>query len=348
MALILPNYYPGRFNAPTAAYPHGSHKNRSTATSNDGSYYEQAWANDIQGFHSQLLSAAGITPSGVPDQVGASDLYNALKGLFLMRGNDLSDVANAATSLSKLGGLAKSNNLSDLASIPTALTNLGLLTNGSVGRLIGVRTFTSSATYIPTTGTTEIIVEVIGGGGGTGYCPGQGPSNFCTTGGGGGGSYAIGRYTSGFSSVAVTIGTGGAGGIVTSATGPYAGGTSSFGSLISCPGGNIGIAASATSSYLFFGSPGNGGALPTGSGIVYSAMGGPGGFGLYLGPTTLGGNGGANGKGGGGPIGSGITSAGVTATTPGAGGSGGSAGPSSGGANGGSGAPGIVVVYELA
>ena len=104
MALILPNYYPGRFNAPTAAYPHGSHKNRSTETSNDGSYYEQAWANDIQGFHSQLLSAAGITPSGVPDKVGASDLYNALKGLFSMSGN----------------------NLSDLASIPTALANLGL------------------------------------------------------------------------------------------------------------------------------------------------------------------------------------------------------------------------------
>ena len=126
MALILPNYYPGRFNAPTAAYPHGSHKNRSTETSNDGSYYEQAWANDIQGFHSQLLSAAGITPSGVPDQVGASDLYNALKGLFSMRGNNLSDVANPATSLANLGGLAKSNNLSDLASIPTALANLGL------------------------------------------------------------------------------------------------------------------------------------------------------------------------------------------------------------------------------
>ena len=103
MALILPNYYPGRFNAPTAAYPHGSHKNRSTETSNDGSYYEQAWANDIQGFHSQLLSTAGITPSGVPDHVGASDLYNALKGLFLMRSNNLSDIASVSQTLAGLG-----------------------------------------------------------------------------------------------------------------------------------------------------------------------------------------------------------------------------------------------------
>lgn len=82
MALIFSTTYSGRSNAPTTAYPYGSHKNRTTSSSNDGSYYEQGWANDILGFHSQLLSSAGITPSGSPDQVGASDYYNALTTIF--------------------------------------------------------------------------------------------------------------------------------------------------------------------------------------------------------------------------------------------------------------------------
>lgn len=51
------------------------------------------------------------------------DLSNINVGL--LPANNLSDVSNAATSLSNIGGLAKASNLSDLANIATALTNLG-------------------------------------------------------------------------------------------------------------------------------------------------------------------------------------------------------------------------------
>lgn len=46
-------------------------------------------------------------------------------GPALLPANNLSDVANEATALSNLGGLAKASNLSDLGSLATALANLG-------------------------------------------------------------------------------------------------------------------------------------------------------------------------------------------------------------------------------
>ena len=46
MSLKLNERYPARFNNPTAGYPQGSFKNRTTPTAKDGSYLEKDWAND--------------------------------------------------------------------------------------------------------------------------------------------------------------------------------------------------------------------------------------------------------------------------------------------------------------
>ena len=81
MSLKLNERYPGRFNNPSADYPQGSFKNRTTPSSKDGSYLEQDWANDKEGFFQSILSAAGLEASGVVDKVGASQFFDAIQKL---------------------------------------------------------------------------------------------------------------------------------------------------------------------------------------------------------------------------------------------------------------------------
>lgn len=81
MSLKLNERYPGRFNNPTASYPQGSFKNRTTPDSKDGSYLEKDWANDKEGFFQSLLSQAGITANGAVDAVGASQYFSALTAI---------------------------------------------------------------------------------------------------------------------------------------------------------------------------------------------------------------------------------------------------------------------------
>lgn len=78
MSLKLNERYPGRFDNPSADYPQGSFKNRTSPTAKDGSYLEKDWANDKEGFFQSLIAVAGITPSGIADKVGASQYYDAL------------------------------------------------------------------------------------------------------------------------------------------------------------------------------------------------------------------------------------------------------------------------------
>lgn len=81
MALKLSDRYPGRFDTPTAGYPQGSFKNRTTPTAKDGSYLEKDWANDKEGFFQRLLLQAGITPNGSVDTALSSQYYAALESL---------------------------------------------------------------------------------------------------------------------------------------------------------------------------------------------------------------------------------------------------------------------------
>jgi hypothetical protein len=114
------------------------------------------------------------------------------------------------------------------------------------GRLLNTRIFSTpgTSTYTPTSGTASVDVEVVGGGGSGGGTSATGASQVSAGAGGGGGGYARKRITSGFSGVTITVG---AGGTAASAGGAgHAGGTSSFGALVSATGGSGGTLGSAS------------------------------------------------------------------------------------------------------
>lgn len=119
------------------------------------------------------------------------------------------------------------------------------------GRLLNIKTFTSSGTYTPTPGTRFVIVEAVGGGGGGGGCSDTSADNAAVSGGGGSGSYVRTKIdnTAIGDSAAITIGIGGAGGIGGSAGSN--GGDSKFGSLVTATGGRGGTTSTSSSSFAF-------------------------------------------------------------------------------------------------
>jgi hypothetical protein len=79
MAIKLFEKYTPRANVPDGNYPYGSIKNESLPDTNDGTPLDKDWGNDMVGFTDALLNEAGITPSGNPDTVLASDRLDAVK-----------------------------------------------------------------------------------------------------------------------------------------------------------------------------------------------------------------------------------------------------------------------------
>ena len=106
MALKRNETYPGRFSNPTDDHPQGAFKNRSAPGAQDGSYLEQQWANDWDGFFGRLLTLAEISPNGNVDTASSSQYYDALKSLFLQRTDPFGDIKSdgaVRTALENLG-----------------------------------------------------------------------------------------------------------------------------------------------------------------------------------------------------------------------------------------------------
>jgi hypothetical protein len=81
MAIIPSDEYPGQ-TAADVDYPHGKARNRITPGDGTGTPLEELWVNDLWGFLQALLAAAGATPSGTPDKVGASQYLDAIQKLY--------------------------------------------------------------------------------------------------------------------------------------------------------------------------------------------------------------------------------------------------------------------------
>lgn len=263
-------------------------------------------------------------------------------------GQDVLDDGTTATILANLklsaaavnGDATKTFSVAP-ATLSTHAATLGQLSAFQVGRYLGTRQFTASQTYTPTSGTTSVVVELVGGGGAGGNTSITGVGQTSVAGGGGAGGYARSRLTSGFSGVSMTVGAGGL------ALSTVNGGATSFGALLSATGGTGGPNSPAQTPPVLS-IQGHGGAGSSGN--LVNSRGGDGMPGIAAQNTsTVSGSGGSSYFGGGGigqPTGAGP---GQTATSPGAGGGGAFAGPSVGASQiGGDGAAGIILVHEFA
>lgn len=104
----------------------------------------------------------------------------------------------------------------------------------------GAFTATGAGTFTALSTTQSVTAELVGGGGAGGGCGATGAGQSAAATGGGAGSYGLGRFFSAFSGLVVTVGAGGAPQAAGAVNGG-GGGTSSFGALISTPGGNGGL-----------------------------------------------------------------------------------------------------------
>lgn len=230
--------------------------------------------------------------------------------------------------------------------IPVIGDGTNINANYPAGSLISRRIFTSNATYSPTVGTRSVVVEVQAGGGGGGGAGYTSSTTVSIGAGGGAGGYAKSYLTSGFSSQAIVVGAGGAGGNITPTNGST-GGTSSFGSIISCNGGVGGVGQSqATAGYTA--TAGTGGSASGGN--TQNQSGQPGTHGVSISNSNnWGGSGGSCplGSGGFGPANNNVSP--TASSGYGSGGAGGvSQNSPSTGRVGTAGSPGVVIIWEYA
>jgi len=97
MALQRDTRYPGRWTTGNSAHPQGAFKNRSAPGALDGSYIEQDWANDWDGFFASLLNAASITPNNTVDAVGSSQYFTAMQSMLSQLGHGQCRLAVGST-----------------------------------------------------------------------------------------------------------------------------------------------------------------------------------------------------------------------------------------------------------
>lgn len=228
------------------------------------------------------------------------------------------------------------------------VANGGTGTTGSAlqGRLLNIQTFTANGTYTPTSGTTTIEVEAVGGGGQAGGSASCGAGQVSCGGGGGAGGYTKGKFAVP-APTAVTIGAGGSTGVA-GANG-QAGSVTSLGALITANGGAGGIAGGAAATIV--GNAGAGAAASGTGGNILAGTGTPGETRVVVFSQGFG----ISGAGAPGPFGGGAlavttgtvsngTSAG--AASFGAGGSGSCCIATAATGMGGGGGPGILIIHE--
>ena len=82
MAISPRTRYPGQIDiTDPAGYPEGAAQNVTVSGDGTGTPLEKDLTNDVLGFQQALLAAAGLTPSGTPEKVGASQYLDAVRAI---------------------------------------------------------------------------------------------------------------------------------------------------------------------------------------------------------------------------------------------------------------------------
>lgn len=171
------------------------------------------------GEHSAFTGQVGEVTIDTDKDTAVVHDYATSGGFPLLR-EDLNNMATGAVTAAKLA--TNSGTYGQTLQINNAGTAVEMGESG----LVGCQVFNATGTYTKTAGTTHIRVQLIGGGGGG--------SGHAESGGAGGYSEKI-IAARAITTVAVTVGTGGAG--VSYSSGGGNGASSSFGSHLSATGG---------------------------------------------------------------------------------------------------------------
>jgi len=78
MSISILTQYPGKVGPVVAGWPYGEPRNITAPGDGLGTPWEAALVKDIVGLQQALVTSAGITPSGTPDQVAASEYLQAI------------------------------------------------------------------------------------------------------------------------------------------------------------------------------------------------------------------------------------------------------------------------------
>lgn len=288
-------------------------------------------------------AAATFNPNGLGAKAIVGGGHSALQGGEIVANSELWLQYNSSIGAGSWVLVACSGGAFQVS--PASKSQHAMQLGQAVGRLIGVQTFIANGTYTPTSGTTSVIVEAVGGGGSGGAAAATAAGQAAAGAGGGSGAYGRARFTAAFSGVAVTIGAGGAA-PAAGANNGNPGGATSFGALLSCPGGTAGGGSATTAGVGATGAGGGNGATPSGANLVgFAGKGGANGLSIGSGQGVAG-EGGSNPLGSGGhyPVGTGARSG----SGYGAGSSGANNNQSLAASAGVAGQPGVVIVYEYA
>lgn len=175
MAIVPSAQFPGQIITGDPGYPLGKPRNVTVTGDGTGTPLRAQWVADLFGWQQALLDRASITPSGNPDEVGASDYMDSLDALYPAIGrmdtaesdiaalegrSDTLETDVAALEASRITGPASSvlNKFPRFADASGKLAKDGPIGSDDAGNVSGVADLVLSGEVIYTAAKTRTIV----------------------------------------------------------------------------------------------------------------------------------------------------------------------------------------------